>query len=155
MPPESEAKVGYAWIIAPPFVHIDLTVTRQKQNEDIREFMPLYIITKDVGPAAGVRLEDMADSDWMSFWMRRSGSMPTIHELMNQNEKVARYMTRFRPFSVSVGSATLKNFPCRHTAAQEAFEKHTGHCFSGRTTPAVLKDMVAVIGTPEEIGFLT
>jgi hypothetical protein len=152
MPPGRDAKVGHAWLVVPPFIHVDLTVTRQQENEDMRELLPPFIITSEVGPVQGVSLEDMIDPELRVLWLRQMGRFPTIHELMKQNEVVARYMTRFNPFSVKVGAATLKYFPCRPTAAEEPFEKHTGHCFSGRSTPEVYEELVRVVGTPKEIG---
>ncbi|WLD14361.1 hypothetical protein [Planctellipticum variicoloris] len=152
MPPGRDAKVGHAWLVVPPFIHIDLTVTRQQENDDMRELLPPYIITKEVGSVEGVSFEDMVDPELKALWFQQTGFVPTIHEVMKQNPAVARYMTRFRPFSVQLGTSTLKYFPCHPTAAEETFEKHTGHCFSGRRTPEVFEDLVRAVGMPEEIG---
>jgi hypothetical protein len=153
MVPGEKSKVGHAWLVAPPFKHIDLAVSRQEQNEDMRPFVSPYVIAKEIGGVEGVSFDDMVDPDLKNLWLRQTGTLPSIQDIMKHNENVARYMTRFRPFSVKDGRSMLKYFPCRPTAALEKFEDHTGHCFSGRRTPKVFSDMIAAIGSPEEIGY--
>ncbi len=70
MPPGRNAKGGHAWLVVPPFIHVVLTVTRQQENEDMRDLLPPFIITTEVGLVEGVRLEDMADPALMALWSR-------------------------------------------------------------------------------------
>ena len=107
----------------------------------------------ETGGVEGVSLEDMVDSDILQQYLRSNSRLPTIHQVMKQVPEFAEYMGRFSPCSIKDGEATLKYFPCRPIAAEENFEDHTGHCFSGRRTPEVFRDLVAAIGSPEEIGF--
>lgn len=153
--PSNPAKVGHAWLVVPPFKTIDLTVTRQEENEDLVDHLPAFIIAKEVEEVEGVSLEDMMDRPLRNAILRSSGNLPSIQEVMkNQVPEFAAYMRRFRPSAVKAGSATLKYFPCRPTAAEESFEKHTGNCFSGRSTPEIFGDLVRAIGSPEDIGYL-
>jgi len=153
-PQGGKAKIGHAWLIAPPFKIVELTVTRQEQNEDLRSILPPYVIATDVGPVEGVSFEDMVDVDLKAQWMRQRLPIPSIHELMVHNKPVARHLTRFRPFSVTCGTATLKYFPVRPTLPEETFEDQKAHCWSGRQTSEMFRDLVTAIGSPEEIGFV-
>jgi hypothetical protein len=148
---ESPAKVGHAWLIVPPFAHIDITITRQKENDDLVAFIPSYVIVDKVEPLAGVRFEDVVDIDLANAWMRQFGELPTIGMVMKENPDVARYLSRFRPFSVTLDKATLKYFPCRTTAAQERFHEMKGHCFSGRSTREVFEDLIKKLGPVKEL----
>jgi hypothetical protein len=137
---------GHAWITAPPFTVIDMTIGRQPSTEQIKPYVPEYVMTMEAGPVAGVSLEDLLDIN-LEREMRRGGyRIPTIHELMRQQPHIAAMMTTFRPFSVSYPKATLKYFPCRPEALKERFEEARTHCFSGRNVPQLFADMMAEIG---------
>lgn len=151
--PNNPAKVGHAWLVVPPFKIVDFTASRQQENEDLQSLLSPFILAIETDEVEGVSFDDMIDLDLKRWYLRMNGRLPTIHEIMKQVPDFAEYMTRFRPASVRDGSATLKYFPCRPTAAEEKFEDHTGHCFSGRRTPEVLRDLAASIGTPAEIGW--
>lgn len=153
-PQGSNVKVGHAWLVVPPFKLIDLTLTRQEQNEDLRTMLPSYLIATDVGPVEGVSFEDMVDIDLKTQWIQRGLPLPSIQQLMAQNKPVARHLTRFRPFSVKHGTATLKYFPVRPALPEEKFEDQKAHCWSGRQTSEMFRDLAAAIGSPEEIGVL-
>ena len=153
-PQGSKASVGHAWLIAPPFKLIDLTLTRHEQNEDMRTMLPSYIIATEVGQVEGVSFEDMVDIDLKAQWTRQKLPIPSIHELMKHNEPVSRHLTRFHPFSVTHGTATLKYFPVRPTLPEEKFEDQKAHCWSGRQTSEMFRDLASEVGSPEEIGFI-
>jgi hypothetical protein len=151
--PGNPAKVGHAWLVVPPYMIVDFTASRQQENEDLQSFLSPFILATVTDEVEGVSLDDMVDVDLKRWYFRMNGRLPTIHEIMKQAPEFAEYMRRFRPISVRDGTATLKYFPCRPTAAEESLEDHTGHCFSGRRTPEVLRDLAASIGTPDEIGW--
>lgn len=151
--PENPAKVGHAWLVVPPFRILDFTASRQQENEDLQSLLSPFTMATETGGVEGVSLEDMVDSDVLMSYRIHGGRLPTIHQVMRQVPDIAEYMGRFRPCSVRDGTATLMYFPCRPTAAEEAFEDHTGHCFSGRRTPEVFRDLCKAIGSPKEIGY--
>lgn len=152
--PTNPAKVGHAWIVAPPFKIIDFTVTRQQENQDLGHLLSPFIIATETDAVEGVSFDDMVDPELRSVYLTMNGRLPTIHEVMKQVPAFAEYMGRFRPSSVKDRTATLNYFPCRPTAAEESLDNHTGHCFSNRRTPEVLRDLSSAIGAPEQIGYV-
>lgn len=152
--PNNPSKVGHAWLVVPPYKIVDFTASRQQENEDLQSLLSPIILATVTDEVEGVSLEDMVDVDLTRWYLRMNGRLPSIHEVMKRVPEFAEYMRRFRPISVQDGTATLKYFPCRPTAAEEKLEDHTGHCFSGRRTPDVLRDLTVSIGAPDEIGWL-
>lgn len=147
---EKRDAVGHAWVVAPPFKAVDLTISQQANIESIKSYLPDYVITEETGPVAGVALEDILDRD-LEAAMRQSGHpVPTIHELMKMKSDIADTLTTFRPFSIQFPPATLKYFPCQPSALEERFEVAKSHCFSGRSIPEVFRNLLSEIGS--EIG---
>lgn len=144
--PEGHNAAGHAWLIAPPFKIIDMTIGRQPNTEGVQRFLPDFVISEETEPVAGVAIEDMLDSD-LERAIRRDGfPVPTIQQLMNAQPGFARMMGKFRPFAVRSGQARLKYFPCAVGALEERFEATTTKCFRGQTAPQLLSKMMTQIG---------
>lgn len=139
--PGSKAKAGHAWIAAPPFKVIDITLRQQLQTDQERPFLPDIVMAEKIGPVEGVSLDDMVDQDLQVKWLQQFGRLPTIQEFMRQHKGAAQVMGKFHPLAVRAEHATLKYFPCMISAPMETFEEHTSHCFSGRTTSQLYDDL--------------
>ncbi len=147
--PGAEAKVGHAWVTAPPFKVIDLTIRQQQFTQDQAPFLPRFVLSEQFTSVAGVSLDDMVDQDLQAKCRKAGISPPSIHEFMRTDGRgAARFMNKIHPFAIRTARATLKYFPCMMGAPLEAFEDHTGHCFSGRSTAQVYSDLCVALGLP-------
>lgn len=145
-PPKGANAAGHAWLMAPPFHIIDMTVGLQPNTSDVRRYLPDFIVTESVGQIEGVAIEDMVDDDLMLKSRLAGYPVPTIHQLMKENPVIAGMLNKFRPFSVTHQQATLKYFPCQTGALIEKFEDVTTHCFSGQTVPELFRSMSGKLG---------
>ena len=137
--PEGHNAAGHAWLVAPPFKLIDMTIGLQHNTDSVKQLLPEYVLSETTEYVAGVAIEDLLDRDY-ELKMRQQGyRVPDIHELMKAKPEYARMMRRFRPFSVHANRATLKYFPCAVGALLETFDATTTHCFRGQTAPQLLE----------------
>ncbi|MDA7978972.1 MAG: hypothetical protein MPJ50_09415 [Pirellulales bacterium] len=144
--PEGSNAAGHAWLMAPPFHVVDMTIGLQQNTSSVRTYLPDFVMAESVGPVEGVTIEDMLDHDVMQKMLMMGHRPPTIHQLMQQHPEIAGMLTKFRPFSVQHEKATLKYFPCRTGALEERFEDVTTHSFSGQTVPQLFGAMTEQLG---------
>lgn len=138
----SEQAVGHAWISAPPFRVIDLTIGQQRNAERIRPHLPDMIVAEDCEPVAEVRLDDLMHPDLQLRILSEYGGLPTIHQVMERKPEIANLLRTFRPFAVRREPIFAKYFPCCMTALEEPFEAVQSACFSRRFLPALFDDLV-------------
>lgn len=146
-PPNAGTPVGHAWLSAPPFKVVDITIGRQPNTERIASHLPDLVVEYEVGEVEGVSLEDMLDSSLREKMAKQGYPVPTIHELMKQRPEVAQMLRTFRPFCVQNGKTTLKYFPCCAGALEEKFEVARTQCFSGRTYQQLFDDLMSEVGS--------
>ena len=145
-PPVGSNAAGHAWLVAPPFNVIDMTIGLQKNTTDIQQLLPNEIIEEKTKYVEKVTLRDMLNVD-LEMKLRLSGHpIPTIEELLDEVPDYARVLKKFKPFSVCTENALLKYFPCAVNVLVERFDFVTTHCFSGQTASELLSKMQREIG---------
>jgi hypothetical protein len=137
--------VGHAWLTAPPFRVIDLTIAQQKNTERIRSRLPAMIVAEACEGVAEVSLDDMLHPDLQLRILSMYGALPTIHQVMDRKPEIANVLRTFPPFAVRLPPVRAKYFPCCMTALEEPFESICSPCFSGRSLSALLEEMAGQI----------
>jgi hypothetical protein len=142
----SEKGVGHAWVSAPPFRVIDLTINQQRNAQRIRPHLPEMIVSETCEPVAEIGLDDLLHPDLQHHILTQYGELPTIHQVMERKPEIARLLRTFRPFGVRTGAIFAKYIPCCMTALEEPFEAIQSQCFSRRPLPSIFDDLVRACG---------
>jgi hypothetical protein len=138
--------VGHAWVSAPPFRVVDLTIGQQKAPQRIRPHLPDMIVAEACEPVDEVSLDDLLHPDLQLHMLNEYGGLPTIHQVMDRKPEIARLIRTFRPFAVRHGPIRAKYIPCCMTAVEDPFESIQAQCFSRRSLPAIFDDLVRATG---------
>ncbi len=134
----SAQAVGHAWIVAPPFHVIDLTIGHQKSTEHLRPHLPEILLADDCEPVSLISLDDLVHPDLQLQMLGLSGSLPTMQEILERKPEIERVLRLFPPFAVRGDTNLAKYFPCCITALDEPFESLRPGCFGGKPLTSLL-----------------
>ncbi|MBR8832105.1 MAG: hypothetical protein Cpurp_12980 [Chlorogloea purpurea SAG 13.99] len=128
------ANIGHAWLYAPPFSIVDLTISSQKLNNLQKQCLPKLILREEVPTKISLRditLEDVVHHDAPSFadlsQLRTFSGLPikNIDSLLEANGGggLIERINKYGAFQVKYDSATLKYISNGVTAGDMPLEK--------------------------------
>jgi hypothetical protein len=128
--PSNPVAAGHAWICAPPYKVVDITITRQLGvTEQEHQLIGDYLMEERF-EQEGVTFDihDIMDPEcWLDF-----GHPPPLHLVYLQHPGIRRVLQRFKPFTIRRGDVTLKYMPCKISAPTLPFHQSGTFCFSGK-----------------------
>lgn len=119
---ENPATLGHAWIVAPPFRILDLTISRQKnQEKKLRSLLPAFVVA-EATRAATFDVEDFLDQDALAVFMQDAGRMPTLRDIERMSPGLLERAKRLGCVEVPLDAVSAKYTTCAVTAPDVALE---------------------------------
>lgn len=131
-------KPGHAWLYAPPFKVIDLTLQYQKYSKEQKEgrkYLPSKVLIKDPVEYSP-EIHELCHPEVLEF-----GSRSIV-------EKLKEEISDFSSYKVDLGEVTLKYIPCAMTASDGSLEKNTSIKFNGRLGIQIYDELIKPFISP-------
>jgi hypothetical protein len=130
---------GHAWLYAPPFVVLDITIKQQPYRPRERGFLPEHVLAEVAQLGAGTAEEILDDSVRAS--LSRRGIDPK-EQLRAHRPHLPRFLETFPAHSVRAGGTALKYITYAVMAPLESLEAMTAMSFSGRSGAEVYEQLI-------------
>ena len=127
---EGDFVAGHAWLHAPPFVVLDVTVRQQPYRGKQREHLPDLVLADDSEPAEG-SADDIMSPELRQYLTRR-GVRPARH-LVTVEPELPKFLQVFPASLVRARYTRLKYVPVAVTAPDLPLEQMRSMTFSDRT----------------------
>jgi hypothetical protein len=128
---DSPAKVGHAWLCAPPFKVVDIASSLQPYRNGEEKYLPGVIAEESVLDATPDVL-DLFDVDAAQNFVFRYGRMPTLRDIEYMEPGLVARAEHIGTFSVHAQHATLKYVSCGIAASDTPFEQVTNIKLGGK-----------------------
>lgn len=125
--PENPAQTGHAWLCAPPFKVVDITLPVQGYPPDIAKHFGRFVAVERSVPAK-VEAGDLYDNKLIEFHVRKHGSRPTLDDLAHPQRE---FMLDFPAFQVAYLELELKYIPMHISAMDGDLDAMRNLCLSG------------------------
>ncbi|SHH88739.1 hypothetical protein SAMN02745135_02555 [Caloranaerobacter azorensis DSM 13643] len=119
---------GHAWVVAPPFNVIDLTVKIQQYYENEEEFLPDYVIEDKIN-IGEITYQDIYSPECRR-WLRNRG-VRNSEMLKRCNPDVIEFSNVFKPNIIKYKGTELKYIPVACSASDAPLEKMKNLCING------------------------
>ncbi|AUX46390.1 uncharacterized protein SOCE26_078960 [Sorangium cellulosum] len=128
----NRAVTGHAWVCAPPYRVVDVTVALQPYSDAQRAVLGNFFICEEAPPRANVEANDLFDAECVAFYKQQRGSAPTIRDLLEFSPNILNQVQRFGVFSIEHGPVRLKYVGTSTTAPDLPLEEMACLSLSGR-----------------------
>lgn len=116
------ALTGHAWLYAPPFVVVDVTVKLQQYRHGEEEFMPSHVLAKHAEPCL-FDVYDLVDADGIEAFVQLNGREPTLGDIESSQPGILEGIERFRSVEIACDAARLRYVPIGVSAPSEPLEE--------------------------------
>lgn len=142
-----ESFVGHAWVCAPPFRIVDVTVALQRPYTPAARSIlgDFFVATETVQPATA-EADDLFDPDAVADFRRLTGSGPTLRDVIKVNPRLLDKIKRYGAFLVRRDRVELKYVGYDMTASGEPLENPTAQTLAGKRPIEHYGDFVATLG---------
>jgi hypothetical protein len=120
----------HAWVIAPPFKIIDLTVRRQNYKDGVSKHLPAYVAVENITPSHTDAIE-WFDPDYLQSWVAQHRRRPTIEDIRSMCPDALHRAERIGVGEVVTDSVRLKYTPISMMAPDLPLEEMRNLCLSG------------------------
>ncbi len=125
-----EFTAAHAWVAAPPFYVIDISIKLQPYSDGEELYLPTIVCVEAETLSEGV-LEDIISPEVRVYLSQRG--IPKNQQLQHVGPEIATFMKVFPARLVKIGKTTMKYIPVAITAPDCPFEEMTSIIFEGRT----------------------
>ena len=136
---EGEFVAGHAWVYAPPFNVVDITVKQQPHEVGENKWLP------DVVLSTNATLAEPTVDDILSPEVRRyllSHGVPESHHLEVVNPKMARFLETFNTYQILEDKTSLKYVPVAVGASDCRLEEMVGISVEGMSAMEMYETLV-------------
>lgn len=138
-------QLGHVWVVAPPFVIVDVTIKSQGWDAPFAAAMPDFVAVTDARPAQ-MTVEDIVSDNVREAHYRRTGRLdPNLHRALRGD--IAAVADKFPGRQIEVGAVMLRYLPTAIRASVEPLEEIGAH--SGLNGARVWADCIAPAFTAE------
>lgn len=134
-----ELRAGHAWLSAPPFSVIDITIKQQPYGESKLEFLPNFVFDKTVSDC-GIDVEEVCSPDIVMYHIsqgtRESDILSITAPMLSEISGI------LRPTIHDYSATVMKYIPVAVGAPDTILEKIEGLCLSGRYGIEIYNDIV-------------
>lgn len=128
----SSVATGHAWLYAPPFKVMDLTVSLQPYPSEVKKILPKYILEKTTAPAT-YSIIDIMDNDAALAFVSSSRRMPTLEDLDTINPGLRDVIDHFGPQVLKRNSTSFKYITTSGTASDDTLEQQKNLTLGGKS----------------------
>jgi hypothetical protein len=142
-----DAFPGHAWVCAPPFRVVDVTVALQKPyTPAARAILGDFFVAAETVQPATPAADDLFDSECVAEYRHRRGSGPTLRDVTDYNPRLLDKIKRYGAFLVTRDRVALKYVGYDMTAPGEPLEDPTVQPLGGKRPIELYHDFVATLG---------
>lgn len=140
---ESDAVVPHAWVIAPPFKVVDLTIKLQDYPRGCATCLPQYIMA-DTPTAGTMTVKDWMDDSAIAQYKRECGKAPTLESIgANLAPQAFEMVRRLGVSEVKTPKAKVKYMPGAVNVSDCPLEKMNNLCLSGDSPSKLYQQFLA------------
>lgn len=133
------ANVGHAWIYAPPFNVIDISIKQQPYSKGVTTHLPETVLETNLSKVA-VDNVDILSTEVMVDLMRRG--IPEDQIVFGLMPQLKNFFKTFPANQVVHNKTTLKYTPCAITASDAPLEEITALDLSGKTGYQIYNEVI-------------
>ena len=128
---------GHAWVVAPPFTILDLTIKQQPMLY-AKDLVPDYVVSRS-GEEASVHFGDVISPEFIAA---QPQNIPPSKRLSYWAPGAARVSRRFPPITLDIDHVNLKYTTCGIAAPDRPLEAMTSLELNGRYGEGIYRDLV-------------
>jgi hypothetical protein len=125
--PDNPAKTGHAWLCAPPFKVLDITLPIQPYPPKVAAYFNGFIAMEECSKYEAVA-GDLYENELVELVIERTGKPPTLENLAPRQKQ---FMGTFPSFGVGYAELALKYIPMQISAIDSDLEEMRNLCLSG------------------------
>lgn len=134
---DNKAFTGHAWIYAPPFSIVDLSISLQPYSTNEQPYFHGYILAEKCNPpVAPIKALDLMEGELVDEHVRRFRRLPTMDDL---SPELRTFMSEYPPLSISKGQLQFTYMPVKISAPEQPLEGMIEPTLSGRRPIDVFK----------------
>jgi len=137
---EGDADAGHAWLCAPPFRVIDVTIGRQPQDYHPHDFVPDFVYSKE-SMDFPVYIDDLC-SEAVRAQMFVKGVPVTLEGLFGAYPSLRHFLEIFRGTLYSHNGALYEYIPVFPLASLGPLEQITDLCLNGKYGHEIWKEQI-------------
>jgi hypothetical protein len=127
---QSEAQAGHAWVCAPPFSVVDMTIGRQPQDFHPHDYVPDYVYSKERADFP-VYIDDIC-SEAVRAEMAVRGVPIDLEGLFREHPRLKEFFATFKGTLYSHNGALYEYIPFEILTSAGPLESLTDLCLNGR-----------------------
>jgi hypothetical protein len=129
---DPRAVASHAWVCAPPFRIVDLTLGRQEDSGDEDRYLREPILSEHARPESP-RIEELFDPALRAEYQRQLGRPVTMTDLSNVDPGLPAKLHRRGTLQVELPDISLRYVGVAVTAPDQPFEKARGWLMGGKS----------------------
>jgi hypothetical protein len=115
-------ETGHVWLVAPPFVVVDITAKHQRwQEEAFRTALPGPVLVETASEIRPVADDIVCDDAQLWHTMRNGRDDPNLH--LTKWPQLPNFWRTFRPLGITIDQAHLRYVPMGATASDVPLEQ--------------------------------
>jgi len=135
---DNKAFTGHAWICAPPFNIVDLSVSLQPYSEDEQRYFHGYTLAERCDPpTAPIRALDLMEGELVEDHLRRFRRVPTMDDI---SPELRKFMEEYPAFCLAKDGLKFTYIPVKCSAPDLPLEQMLQPTLSGRRPMQVFEE---------------
>lgn len=135
---DNNAFTGHAWIYAPPFKIVDVSISLQPYAEREKPYFHGYTLTERwEDPTTPIGVRDLLEKELLEDHVRRFRRMPTMNDI-SPNQR--QFLKEFPPHRLVKDGLSFTYIPVKISAPLEPLEQMLHPMLSGRRPIQVLEE---------------
>lgn len=135
----TKAQAGHAWVSAPPYSVVDITLKHQPYEEGEEKYLPDYVIAE--GEEETIVEPDDIFSPEAKIFLRRNKGIIESKLLPNGDPELAKVISVFKPYLIKYHSVEMKHITVAIAAPDTPLEE-VNTCLKGKNGYAIYRDII-------------
>ena len=136
---KGEFQAAHAWLVAPPFLLVDIAIKYQPYKHDVTEYLPNMVIVEEAQQSRPS--EDDLFSPYARAHFQKQG-VPRGLLVAKVIPRLPRFWSVFPPRKIDMGNARIKYTPTGISASDRPLEEITSLMLSGKTGIEIYRDLI-------------
>jgi hypothetical protein len=135
-----EFSAGHAWVVAPPYTVIDLSIKQQPYPGKEGDHIPQFIISKTTVPDIAAP-EDILQTDILRN-IQRAQSLTAMQVLKKTMPRFEQFTNFFKPLQITIGSTHFKYSPVAIAAPDTTLTEFRSLCLLGKHPNEIYTELI-------------
>jgi len=130
---------GHAWVFAPPFFVIDITLKQQQYIENESKYLPKYVLSEE-SKVIAPEVEDIISPEMRAYL--KSNGVSKNKQLETVNPVMVKFLETFNTYHIKEEDTLLKYIPVAVGASDCPLEEMVGISLEGKSAFQIYKETV-------------